>query len=659
MIPNIQVSRYETNVHNTQHAFTIEMTPTLAKLLSSQTYTDKVLAAIREPLSNAYDSHVRAGTLDTPAKLHLPTVLEPQFSLRDFGTGLDHSDVVRLFFSYGVSDKRETNTELGGLGIGAKAFFAYVDQATITSYHNGTKRVYSASKAANGLPQGMLVSETTTDEPNGIELSYPVQARHVESFREKTEHLLTHLRLKVESNVKLTPHKVEEFYSCDLDTTVGTAHCVLRTKREDNLVVMGGIAYSIPFDVDYGHANSKYQRSYHNDGVIIYLPIGSVEISASRESLSPTDADKDLIVDLLHMFHENVRGQDWTKMIQESETWLAAVGAREYLGYMSVIGGDKILELDEKYKWRGISTRAKFIMPDLSMPVAAVYRYSWRSNKYRSETYGTDYANRKVSKVYWMPKGKKISWAKWYEQHRTLRVGGGGDIDLHIRTETIDEAKELAEMIGITAEVEDGSFLKTQPRARTKTVNARPTGIAWINGEKKQLDDYSEDDLIYSSDPIPDIEWMYGNKLITSRPVWFKPFGVNAESAAKRFAHLPKTLLEWCQRNPDKIDMEKWIHHERMRQLHEAWKPDWMTISKAVQVGDQFGFTLPVSWNHRHSLPALIDPPDASDLIAAARQWHDNVFAKLPPTIRKLLRDELDYYSRSDTYIALYKEMST
>ena len=661
MIPNIQTSRYESNVNNVQHAFTIEMTPTLAKLLSSQTYTDKLLAAIREPLSNAYDSHVRAANLDAPARLHLPTILEPQFTLRDFGTGLSHEDVIRLFFSYGVSDKRHTNAELGGLGIGAKAFFAYVDQATITSYYNGIKRTYSASKAANGLPQGMLVSQVPTAEPNGLELTYPVQPRHCDAFREKTQELLTHLRLQVECNVTLKPETINSFYSADIDTPLGTAHCVQRTKRQENIVVMGGIAYAIPMDVDNYHASTKYKNNYRGDGVIIHLPIGSVEISASRESLSPTDADKDLIVDILHNFKNKLRSEDWTTKIAESDNWLAAVAAREFLGYMHAIDGSKIQELDRTMAWGGISTRGLFLMPDLSAPVKVIYRYAWRSNKCRSTTYSTDYSQKKIDRVFWIPTRKKISWANWYEHNRSMTSGSQGAIDLHIRTDTHEEAQIIANIIGITAEVEDGSFLQVTTPKKGTIKNSRPTGLAWIGGGKQRLDDYNESDLIYTNEPSvidSELGWMVQHDILTTRPVCFRAYGASTSGVPKQFAHLPTTLLEWCRRNPDKIDEDKWREHQLLNALYKAWRPCWMPVDRAINDRKEIGFPVTLKWRHRNSLPRLYDKPDITHMFDAVQQWHDKEFASFPKTLRKYLRNEISYVCTNHLF-DVYNEMKS
>ena len=70
----------EFRIRNSAKAFNI---------LSSGLYANKIRAIIRELSCNAVDSHVAAGKSDTPFDIHLPNQLEPHFSIRDYGTGLN------------------------------------------------------------------------------------------------------------------------------------------------------------------------------------------------------------------------------------------------------------------------------------------------------------------------------------------------------------------------------------------------------------------------------------------------------------------------------------------------------------------------------------------------------------------------------------------
>ena len=60
----------------------------IVDMFADKVYSHKERAIIRELSCNAHDSHVMAGTTHIPFEVHLPTQLEPYFSIRDYGTGL-------------------------------------------------------------------------------------------------------------------------------------------------------------------------------------------------------------------------------------------------------------------------------------------------------------------------------------------------------------------------------------------------------------------------------------------------------------------------------------------------------------------------------------------------------------------------------------------
>ena len=72
--------------------FKIQASSKAFDILSSNIYTHKVRAVIREISCNAVDAHTAAGNPDR-IHVHLPTRLEPHFSVRDYGTGLSDEDV--------------------------------------------------------------------------------------------------------------------------------------------------------------------------------------------------------------------------------------------------------------------------------------------------------------------------------------------------------------------------------------------------------------------------------------------------------------------------------------------------------------------------------------------------------------------------------------
>jgi len=127
-----------------QGSFKIKASGKAFQILSDGLYSDKVLAIVRELSTNAWDAHVAAGTETTSFAIHLPNSLEPHFSIRDFGTGLSHEDVMVLYTTYFDSTKDDSNLFVGALGLGSKSPFSYAESFTVTSFFNGEKRAYAA-----------------------------------------------------------------------------------------------------------------------------------------------------------------------------------------------------------------------------------------------------------------------------------------------------------------------------------------------------------------------------------------------------------------------------------------------------------------------------------------------------------------------------------
>jgi sensor histidine kinase regulating citrate/malate metabolism len=89
----------------------------LMQMLSKNLYSDDIGSTVRECASNALDSHRRAGT-DKPIIVSLGKNSQDnyEFSVEDFGTGLDADDVKNIISKYGKSTKRNSANELGMMG---------------------------------------------------------------------------------------------------------------------------------------------------------------------------------------------------------------------------------------------------------------------------------------------------------------------------------------------------------------------------------------------------------------------------------------------------------------------------------------------------------------------------------------------------------------
>jgi DNA topoisomerase VI subunit B len=89
----------------------------LMQMLSKNLYSDAIGSTVRECASNALDSHRRAGVTDAiVVSLKINGENNYEFSVEDFGTGLDADDVENIISKYGKSTKRESATEIGMMG---------------------------------------------------------------------------------------------------------------------------------------------------------------------------------------------------------------------------------------------------------------------------------------------------------------------------------------------------------------------------------------------------------------------------------------------------------------------------------------------------------------------------------------------------------------
>lgn len=260
----------------TEGSFRIKATGKAFRILSSQLYSDRITAIIRELSCNAYDAHVEAGNLDRPFIVHLPTRLEPHFSLRDFGVGLSHDDVITIYTTYFESTKTNSNDYIGCLGLGSKSPFSYVDNFTIISYFNGEKLTYNAFMNEDGCPTIALMSTEKTSEPNGLEISFAVSQNDMQSFTWKAPNVFSYFKLlpKVHGNqieIKRPKYGLKG-EGWGIRESDGRARAI-----------MGNVAYPLN-DFDRNELDER-QSAIVSSAVDIFFEIGDLETAASRESL--------------------------------------------------------------------------------------------------------------------------------------------------------------------------------------------------------------------------------------------------------------------------------------------------------------------------------------------------------------------------------------
>jgi hypothetical protein len=270
----------EFRIRNSAKAFNI---------LSSGLYANKIRAIIRELSCNAVDSHKDAGKADTPFDVHLPNQLEPWFSIRDYGTGLDHAHLTNIYTTYFESTKTGSNDFIGALGLGSKSPFSYTDNFTVTAIKDGRKGIYTAFINEAGVPSVALMTEEKTDEPSGVEVKFSVNDRYdYQKFAQEAQEVYRFFSLRpVISGVSGFTFK--ELKYSDKNIIPGVHY--LDENSNDNyhysrssLAIMGNIAY--PIEIPDSDKTLGNLRKLLECGLVMEFKIGELDFQASREGLS-------------------------------------------------------------------------------------------------------------------------------------------------------------------------------------------------------------------------------------------------------------------------------------------------------------------------------------------------------------------------------------
>lgn len=186
-----ETSELETRSYSLLHS------PETFALLSDGLYQYKALAAVREPVCNAIDSHHAAGIPDVPVAVHLPSGTEPYFSVTDQGHGMSKTFLTELFSVIGWSSKHKELLVSGGLGIGSKSPFAFLKQCTeltdtpsfqVTSTTDTERTVICAFLDASGVPKMSVLScEPSNGAPTGTEVRFEVPEPTIAAFNEAAQ----------------------------------------------------------------------------------------------------------------------------------------------------------------------------------------------------------------------------------------------------------------------------------------------------------------------------------------------------------------------------------------------------------------------------------------------------------------------------------------
>lgn len=244
-------------------------------------YEDPEGAVVREYLTNALDAQIEAQEANPdyvwrPVEVSTPSAFARAFKVRDFGTGMDADDIKNVYSQYGYSTKEHTNDQTGMLGLGSKCALTYTGQFTVTGWKNGVKTVAIISLNEDEVPEYIILDESASDDPSGVEISIPVRDR--DSLAEKTRDFLRWWNdgLVLVDGAEPVKHGFSEVRPGVFITEKENAYYF---HSAESYVIMG----NVPYTVDSEYVDEDLRSS--GIGFAAYVPMGSVDFPPNRERL--------------------------------------------------------------------------------------------------------------------------------------------------------------------------------------------------------------------------------------------------------------------------------------------------------------------------------------------------------------------------------------
>ena len=247
----------------------------IASLLRNN-YSNPLLATIREIVANALDV-----TKSKKVDIQLPTQIEPNFIVRDYGCGLSEEDMLGLYTKYGKSTKRDTNEVIGGFGIGRFAPLSYTDSFIVRSVYKGHKHSYIIRVDENDdTIVSQIESKIDSESHDGIYVQVGIKKDDIEKFLKTFKKTFWYrkdaIELLNESWGKKALGKAEESNEIFDLYSQNRYWEDLSHYGDAPYVLMGGIPYTVKKDDRW----SMFQR-----GMVYKAEIGEFKLHHSRETL--------------------------------------------------------------------------------------------------------------------------------------------------------------------------------------------------------------------------------------------------------------------------------------------------------------------------------------------------------------------------------------
>lgn len=316
MITNKNVNEIETSGMEVTKKFQIKASGKAFSILSSNLYSRKIHAILRELGCNALDAHKMAGCPEKQFDVFLPTTFDQKFYVRDYGTGISEEDMEKVYTVIFESTKDQSNDEIGCLGLGSKTPLSYTSNFIVKSYQDGVAKTYNIFLDKEGCPSYTKVAEVETDEENGLKVQFSVNPSDIWKFETAASDIYKWFDVKpnlVGKEIVIPENFYEAIHSGE--------NYEITKEGNDSCLVMGNIAYplrqytnEINDSKDECHEVVKNFLNYYN--IIGRVAIGWFDIAPSREEMSLDETSIENITKFLYTCALDYK-KVWMKGLEE------------------------------------------------------------------------------------------------------------------------------------------------------------------------------------------------------------------------------------------------------------------------------------------------------------------------------------------------------
>lgn len=290
----------------------------IVSILRDKLYSNKIAAVCREVASNSRDANREAGKGDTPITISIykeesiTDEVQTFISFQDSGVGISPERIENVFLKYGSSTKRNSNTQTGGFGIGAKTPFAYNNEFLIETVSedekgNKLKCVYQAIiMNETGFETSSLIpiSREKTTENTGTKIIVPIKERDIYDFEKEV------LKATMFWSARPVYEGFVNFKNVEVKTEVSNENWKIFKGEYKRILDISSyelflLVDEIPYKFDYRKINSNefdvaksfivnVNTSTWDDvyiNMVVSFKTGELSLSASREEIEYTEGN--------------------------------------------------------------------------------------------------------------------------------------------------------------------------------------------------------------------------------------------------------------------------------------------------------------------------------------------------------------------------------